>query len=60
MACNNCGTNINGVCKVCELLESDLSVKVVKYCNLCGVYICNDCNKDFKRRWKAFKLALKE
>ena len=40
MACNNCGTNVNGVCKVCELLDNDTKVKVVKWCGVCGKYIC--------------------
>jgi len=60
MACNNCGTDINGVCKVCELLDNDTKVKTVKWCGVCGKYICKSCNTDYKRRWKAFKLALKE
>jgi hypothetical protein len=54
MACNNCGDKISGVCKVCELLDGDDKVKVVKYCNLCGVFICNSCNLNLERRLKAF------
>jgi len=59
MGCTSCGGKINGVCKVCELLDGDKKVKKVTYCNMCGVHICNDCDSDIERRWNAFlKLRL--
>lgn len=57
MACTNCGDKISGVCKVCELLDGDDKVKVVTYCKWCEVYICNACNGDLERRFKAFLKA---
>lgn len=61
MSCKGCGSKINGVCKVCELVkEKDGDkVKIVKWCNMCGVYICDECNADLPNRWAAFlKLRL--
>lgn len=59
MGCTSCGSKINGVCKVCELLDGDEKVKQVKWCKICGQYICNSCNVDMDRRWTAFlKLRL--
>jgi hypothetical protein len=53
MAC--CGAiQVNGVCRVCELLDDDKQIKKVGYCEICKVYICYTCNKDLKRRWEAF------
>ena len=54
MACTSCKTKISGACKVCSLLDNDNKVKTVKYCIICGVHICIDCDKDLDRRWKAF------
>jgi len=59
MSCTSCGGKINGVCKVCELLDQDEKVKQVKWCTICGQYICDECNTDLDRRWAAFlKLRL--
>ena len=58
MACKNCLDKISGTCKVCELVDGDGSIKIVKYCVICGVYICNNCNLDLIKRMKAFKLHL--
>ncbi len=54
MGCRSCKTKISGVCKVCELVGEDNTVKDVKYCNMCGVYICTECNGDLEKRWSAF------
>lgn len=54
MACIGCKEKISGYCKVCQLLDNDNTVKIVTYCGLCGVYICNHCNADITRRWEAF------
>jgi hypothetical protein len=57
MGCQNCGATINGVCKVCALLDSDLSVKVVRFCASCNEYICNECEKQYIKRFHAFLVA---
>lgn len=54
MACTSCKDRISGVCKVCQALDNDEKVKIVTYCNTCGVYICKDCNTDLIRRLQAF------
>lgn len=60
MACNSCGKRLSGICKVCEIVEPiDLTVKNVTFCNTCGVYICDGCRKDLPKRFKAFKIELK-
>jgi hypothetical protein len=57
MACEKCKDKISGVCKVCELVDKDNSVKIVVFCSFCGVYICNKCNSDYFKRMEAFVLA---
>lgn len=59
MACKNCGTVTNGVCKVCALLDNDLTNKRVSLCDFCGVMICEKCMPDIERRWVAFVKAKK-
>lgn len=57
MACKSCGPKTNGVCKVCALLDNDLKTKKVSFCNFCNVMICESCEGDIGRRFKAFKKA---
>jgi hypothetical protein len=59
MACVDCSGKTSGYCKVCQLLENDNTIKAVKYCNTCGVYICESCEKDIIARMKAYTLNLK-
>lgn len=54
MACSNCKDKISGVCKVCELVDNDNAVKIVVFCDVCGVYICNTCNGDYIKRFAAY------
>jgi hypothetical protein len=54
MGCLGCKKTISGYCKVCELLDNDKTVKIVTYCETCGVYICKECNGDLLRRLEAF------
>ncbi len=44
----------DGICEVCRLQDGDTQVKRVKYCELCGVNICCDCNKRYDKRFFAF------
>jgi hypothetical protein len=53
MGCNSC-QKINGVCKVCELLDNDSTIKVVTFCASCNVYICEKCESDITRRFPAY------
>ena len=38
------------VCKVCELLDNDTTLKEVHYCELCKANICKDCEPNWYRR----------
>ena len=44
---------IKGVCKVCELVDDDSSIKQVFYCSTCQAYICLACRPNFLKRAKA-------
>lgn len=57
MGCTTCKDKISGVCKVCELVDGDNSVKIVAFCSFCDVYICAKCNSDYIKRMEAFVLA---
>jgi hypothetical protein len=46
-------TIVTGPCKVCQILDSDSSDKITKYCNPCGVYMCESCRYNPIRRGKA-------
>lgn len=58
MACS-CLNNIKeseykqGICEVCRLQYNDTTVKEVKYCSLCKVNICCDCNTKYDQRFFA-------
>lgn len=54
MACTSCRDKISGVCKVCLSVDGNNTVKTVKYCDTCGVYICADCDKNLVKRMIAF------
>ena len=54
MACKSCLNKISGVCKVCQAVDGDETVKAVVFCKFCGVYICDKCNGDLTKRMKAF------
>ena len=42
MGCCDHKSVIRAACRVCQLSNSDSSVKRVKYCKLCGVYLCEE------------------
>lgn len=48
---------MNGICRVCELIDNDTTLKEVKYCELCKAYICKQCEPNLLKRGKA---AIKE
>lgn len=45
-------------CKVCELIDGNVSKKNVYFCKECRAYICFDCDKDYVKRAKAFFKSL--
>jgi hypothetical protein len=48
------------VCDVCELVDGDISIKLVYRCDFCDSWICFECkNKYHKRALAAIKKKLK-
>lgn len=60
MSCANCGrwgedsTDTRMACRVCELIDDDVSIKRVKWCSDCKAHICQECWNDIPRRVAAF------
>lgn len=53
MACKDCTgkfADIRHTCAVCELVNNDSSIKRVRYCDECKVYICEAHWKDYISR----------
>ena len=48
---------MNAICRVCELIDNDTTLKEVEYCELCKANICNECKPNLLKRGKA---AIKE
>ena len=44
---------MNLVCRVCELLDNDTTIKEVVYCDTCKVYMCLLCEDNWMRRGRA-------
>lgn len=38
------------ICRVCELVDGDTTVKPVVYCSVCDSKICDDCRPKVKKR----------
>jgi len=53
MGCITCKETVSGTCKVCELVDNDISVKTVAKCELCNVYMCKDCKGNPMKRFLA-------
>ena len=45
---------MRGICKVCDLLDKDTSIKEINYCKLCNEYLCVPCESNLLRRGKAY------
>ena len=43
-----------GVCRCCELVDKDITLKPVKYCKVCDALICDLCRFNIIKRTKAF------
>lgn len=39
-----------GICKVCELLDNDKTIKSVIWCNFCQAAMCEPCERNWYRR----------
>lgn len=50
---------MNGVCRVCELVDNNTTIKEVNYCHLCVAFICSKCEPNILRRAKAMVIQLK-
>lgn len=38
------------VCRVCELIDNDKTIKEVTYCEFCKAYICKECEPNLLKR----------
>ena len=38
------------ICEVCRRLNNDLRLKLCRWCDFCGVWICRHDQKDYARR----------
>jgi len=55
MSCETCNDIISGICKVCELVDGDKTIKTVSKCDLChGVYMCKPCRANPLKRIEAY------
>lgn len=50
---------MNGICRVCELLDQDKTEKEITYCNFCKANICTSCETNWLRRGKAVLKEIK-
>lgn len=50
---------MNGICRVCELLDNNTTIKEVTYCEFCEANICNGCEWNMWRRAKVMLIELK-
>lgn len=44
---------MNGICKVCELLDNDKTEKEVEWCEVCNEHICKECEPNLFKRGQA-------
>lgn len=40
----------NNICRVCELVDGDQSIKPVTYCPTCSHWICDECMPEIYKR----------
>lgn len=43
----------NNACAVCVYVDGDATIKPVKWCSICGVWICDECRPDLAKRAEA-------
>lgn len=44
---------MKAICKVCELIDKDTSIKEVVFCNFCNATMCEPCERNWLRRGQA-------
>lgn len=57
LGCKSCNTGKfphKAICRCCQLVDNDSTLKQVKYCKVCKVYLCRDCWGDVPKRIVAF------
>jgi hypothetical protein len=50
---------MNGICRVCELLDKDIAIKRTYFCKSCNANICYQCRPEMLRRAKAMLMEMK-
>lgn len=48
---------MRAICKVCELLDKDTTIKKVVWCNFCNAAMCEPCEQNWLRRGQAMILS---
>jgi hypothetical protein len=48
---------MRAICKVCELLDKDTTIKDVVWCNFCQASMCEPCERNWLRRAEAMILS---
>lgn len=51
---------MKAICRVCELLDNDKTIKDVTYCETCDAMMCKECEGNWLRRGRAAILEEKE
>jgi len=61
MACKSCesGKQKRGICDVHELVDGDTKERLVKWCEGCKAWVCDNCRGDLGRRGLAAATRLK-
>lgn len=49
---------MNGICRVCELIDNNTTIKKVYYCKTCSNFICYICKRNILKRAKAALIEL--
>lgn len=60
IGCTSCTgetSNITMPCNVCELVDKDVTPKMVWWCDLCEAYICKECLPNDVKRIKAAAIS---
>jgi hypothetical protein len=52
--CDDCKWNINAICRCCEIVDGNTTIKRVCWCSQCRAYLCKDCIGNYPKRAIAF------
>lgn len=50
---------MNGICRVCQLVDNNEEIKPTEYCFVCDAWICKDCEPNLFKRAKAALIEMK-